>query len=169
MASDDLAAWFDQQLQASTAGFIWAVEQVPPERRSRRPPNLWGLGEWTVLRHMFHLIVYEETMALPSMRQWLGDPMPAVEEGDEDIAWGAGHELDSLLVRLNAVRAAQRALLPHFDREQWEEGRAAIWGTVSLHWVMSKTYQHAAEHTSDVLKIGLFWDFALRRLEAAEA
>ena len=33
-----------------------------------------------------------------------------------------------------------------------------IWGPVTLSWVVSKTYQHTAEHTGDILRIALFWD-----------
>ena len=32
------------------------------------------------------------------------------------------------------------------------------WGPVPLFWVVSKTYQHTAEHISDLLRIALFWD-----------
>ena len=36
-----------------------------------------------------------------------------------------------------------------------------------LRWVVAKTYQHTAEHTSDILRIVLYWDFLAK--EPAEA
>jgi hypothetical protein len=77
--------WFHEHLQTSANGFVWGTEQVPEARRYAPPPK--GLGEWTVARHVFHLWYYEQTIALPSMYQWLAGAMPSVEDSDEDIAW----------------------------------------------------------------------------------
>jgi len=57
------------------------------------------------------------------------------------------------------VRAEQIALLPRFENTLWEERRGALWGPVTLRWVVSKTYQHTCEHSHDVLRLALFWDF----------
>ena len=80
----NLTQWFDNQLQASADGFAWGTEQVPNSQRYIQPPA--GLGEWTVARHVFHLLYYEQTIALPSMRQWLGEACPSTDELDEDVA-----------------------------------------------------------------------------------
>jgi hypothetical protein len=61
------------------------------------------------------------------------------------------------------VRAEQIALLEKFDEAIWDTTCEAIWGPVTLLWVVSKTYQHTAEHTSDVMRIGLFWDMFASR------
>ena len=159
----DLSVWFQSQLQASAEGFIWGVEQVPQERRYVQPPQ--PLGEWTAARHVFHLLNYERTVAIPSMHQWLGKPCPSVDD-DEDIAWGGGQELDNLFAQLRAVRAEQIALLPRFENTLWEERREALWGPVTLRWVVSKTYQHTCEHSHDVLRLALFWDFYARPQES---
>ena len=152
----DLSAWFHSQLQASAEGFIWGVEQIPPERHYARPPR--ALGEWTAARHVFHMAYYERAIALPSMRQWLGEPRPCVDDADEDRAWNDGNDLDSLVAQFWAGRREQIALLPRFDAALWEERREAICGPVTLRWVVSKTYQHTCEHSHDVLCLALFWD-----------
>ena len=155
----DLSEWFAEQLPASARGFAWAVEQVPAARRAVPPPADAGLGEWSVARHAFHLAYYEEAAALPSMRQWLGGPPPDWAAYDEEAAWGADRHraLPALLERFRAARAEQVVLLPRLA-DAWDEPRQTGWGRVTLSWVVTKTYQHAAEHTSDVLQIALFWD-----------
>jgi len=154
---NNLSQWFHEQLQASANGFVWGTEQVPETRRYELPPK--GLGEWTVARHVFHLWYYEQTIALPSMQQWLGAAIPALEDSDEDVAWSKKQDrVESLLEDFKAVREEQIALLPRFDDAAWNDTREAVWGPVTLLWVVSKTYQHTAEHTNDVMRIGLFWD-----------
>jgi hypothetical protein len=149
--------WFRQQLQASADGFVWAAEQVPLERRYMQPPT--GLGEWAAARHVFHLLYYEQNIALPNMRQWLGEPWILTGGLDEGAAWGQGQDVENLLTEFRAVRNEQIALLSEFDEGTWHETRTNIWGPATLLWVVSKTYQHTAEHTSNVLQIALFWDF----------
>ena len=151
----NLSQWFHDQLQASAEGFAWAVDQVPAERRLLAPPGY--LGDWSAARHVFHMLYYEQTIALPSMRQWLGDPPPPVDDLDEDGTWENGHELAELLAEFRKVRAEQITLLPEFDDVLWHAPRRAVWGTVTLRWVVTKTYQHTAEHTHDVLRLALFW------------
>ena len=153
----DLTQWFSTQLDASAEGFLWAVEQVPPGRRLAKPPR--GLGEWNVARHVFHMMYYEQQIALPSMKIWLGEPFTlSDEEYDEDSAWGEGRAIEPMIADFRAVRAEQIVLLPQFSEHVWEETRSTTWGDVSLKWVVTKTYQHTNEHTSDVLRMALFWD-----------
>jgi len=38
----NLAQWFHDQLKASADGFVWAVQQVPAERRFIAPPAPLG-------------------------------------------------------------------------------------------------------------------------------
>jgi hypothetical protein len=152
----NLSVWFHDQLLASADGFAWGAQQVPNARRNIQPPK--ALGEWTAARHIFHLAYYEQNIALPSMHQWLGKPAP-VEAIDEDIAWGEGSaDIDSLLADFKKVRDEQIQLLARFDDQAWNSTRETVWGTEPLSWVVSKTYQHTAEHTSDILRIALFWD-----------
>lgn len=105
------------------------------------------------------MLRYEATIALPSMRQWLGEPCPLPNDLDEDSDWDQRKvDIDSLLVEFQKVRAEQIALLPQFDNSTWTGIREAVWGPVTLLWVVSKTYQHTAEHTNDILRMALFWD-----------
>jgi hypothetical protein len=150
--------WFRDHLVSSAEGFIWGVEQVPGARRSMQPPE--GLGEWTVARHVFHLLSYDQTLALPGMRQWLAEERLSMDDTNEEAAWGnrQTESLESLLVEFRKARAEQIALIQKFDDDLWQTSRQTIWGPVTLLWVVSKTYQHTAEHLSDVMRIGLFWD-----------
>ncbi len=152
----NLTEWFQRQLQASGEGFVWGAEQVPSGRRALQPPV--RLGEWTAARHVFHMLFYEQTIALPSMQQWLGGPFPASADSDEEVAWSyENQDMDSLLARFKQVRAEQIALLPNFEKADWQATREAVWGPVTLLWVVSKTYQHTAEHAHDVMRLALFW------------
>jgi hypothetical protein len=153
----NLAKWFHDQLQSSADGFAWAVEQVPSNRLYLRPPSP-VLGVWSAARHAFHIQFYERTIALPSMRQWLGDPLPNMVGVNEDAAWTVGNDLTKVLEEFSAVRAVQIALLPEYEELAWEQPRKTIWEQQTLRWVLSKTFQHTAEHTHDVLSIALFWD-----------
>jgi hypothetical protein len=162
VATMNLSQWFHDQLQASADGFVWGAEQVPNARRYRPPPP--GLGEWTAARHIFHMVYYEHTIALPSMRQWLGEACPSTDGLDEDVAWSEGKkDMERLLAEFKKGRAEQIALLPKFDDTAWNVIREAVWGSVTLLWVVSKTYQHTAEHTNDVMRIALFWDLLVAR------
>jgi hypothetical protein len=153
--------WFSSQLSSSADGLAWAAEQIPAERLNKRPPK--GLGEWPPARHIFHMLFYEQTIALPSMQQWLGEPMPVVQDGDEDKAWSSGERVEDMLLKFQEVRAQQIALLPKLDPSGWDRTCETVWGPATLFWVVAKTYQHTAEHISDVLRMALFWDiFAAR-------
>ncbi|HSL29245.1 MAG TPA: DinB family protein, partial [Anaerolineales bacterium] len=93
------------------------------------------------------------------MQQWLGETIPSLDEEDEDLIWSETPDrVENLLEKFRAVRAEQISLLPEFDEAAWHATREAVWGPVTLLWVVSKTYQHTAEHTNDVMRIGLFWD-----------
>lgn len=154
----EINRWFRDQLLTSADGFIWAIEQVPESRRNIQPPS--GLGEWPAARHAFHMGFYEQTIALPSMRQWLGEAgLSADPLEDEDKAWEKEQgDLQTVLTRFKKIRLEQIALLSKFTDTAWNETRETLWGPVTLLWVVSKTYQHTTEHISDVLKIALFWE-----------
>ena len=105
------------------------------------------------------MLYYEQTIALPSMQQWLGGIRPTIQDEDEDVAWTNNKEsIENLIVQFRNVRAEQISLLPKFERSFWNETREAIWGPVTLLWVVSKTFQHTAEHTNDVMQMRLWWD-----------
>ena len=152
----NLSEWFHNQLQSSADGLVWGAQQVPTARRNIKPPE--ALGEWTASRHIFHMLFYEQNIALPAMKQWLGIEIP-LEGVDEDFEWGEGTDkIDNLLAEFKKVRDEQIQLLEKFDDQAWNSTCKTIWGPVTLAWVVSKTFQHTAEHTSDILRIALFWD-----------
>lgn len=147
-------------LRQSVEDFAWAVAQMPADHRALNPPA--RPDEWATDRHVFHLLAYERYIALPGMRQW-SDGAPAPREADipdEDALWEdptTGRDVDALLATLRAVRAEQLALLERIPAAAWGEPRDTLWGTTSLRWVLTKTYQHTCEHTHDVLRLVLFW------------
>lgn len=161
------AIFFADKLRESAENLAWAVEQVPAERRFASPPQ--ALGEWSAARQVFHLTHYERTLALPTVRQWLGAPRPPRDAWlREEVIWndGQGRDLDALLADFHAVRREQIALLPCFDAAAWEESRVAIWepATTTLSWTVMKTYQHTFEHTNTILQIVLFSDMIVERM-----
>jgi hypothetical protein len=79
---------------------------------------------------------------------------------DEDIAWDSQAPIAGLLAQWQLGRAALLALLPQFAEAAWDETRPAVWGPVTLRWVVSKTYQHTAQHLHEVLALTLDWDDA---------
>jgi len=153
----NFSQWFHEQLQAGAAGFVWSAELIPAVRKYEQPPK--ALGEWSAARHVFHMMHYEQNVALPSMYQWLGGAIPPYDDADEGEAWTANQEkMETLLDQFKRVRAEQIALLPKFDAAAWNSTREALWGPVTLLWVVSKTFQHTAEHTNDVMQMSLWWD-----------
>lgn len=165
----NLSEWFSYQLTSSGEGFIWAVEQVPVERRTAVPPG--SLGEWPLIRHVFHMYRYEREVALPHMRHWLGEPLPSFDDPNEEGAWeseGSNKSLEQLIADFQGVRAEQIALLPRFDDMLWNEVRPTLWKEKNIRWIVTKTYQHTAEHTHDVLRMALYWDYALARQQREE-
>jgi hypothetical protein len=161
----NLSAWFSTQLKTSGDGFVWAVEQVPVERWYAIPPA--PLGEWVPARHVFHMVIYEHDIVLPHMRYWLGEPLPLRDELEqrflaEDKEW-ENQRVEDQLAAFQQGRTEQIALLPSILDELWHEIRATEWGSVSLKWIVSKTFQHTAEHTHDVMRMVLFWDGIVRR------
>lgn len=164
------SSFFMRQLSANTEAITWAVEQVRPERMRAAPPEL--LGEWPAARHLFHLLYYEREVALPSIRQWCGAPYPTFDGYNEQAAWDtAQREEQAVLAEIKRLRARQSSLIADADDALWDEVRHTAWGRRTLYWVVSKTLQHALEHTNNILKIALLWEHyeARSRRRASQA
>jgi hypothetical protein len=156
----ELSKWFDYQLRSTLDGFIWAVQQLSNERLYAIPPV--PLGEWSAAQHVFHMLEYEERLALPSMHQWLGaPPVPRYQnQGEQDLP-----VVEEMLAQFEQIRQEEIDLLPRFSEEAWEaKQKTTFWGAVSLRWLVGKTYQHTLEHTHDLLRLSLFWDRILERI-----
>lgn len=155
---EDLSAWFHAQLTSSAEAFAWAVEQVPEERRTMTPPDV--LGEWSVTRHVFHLLAYERRLALPNMRSVLGESFTHDETYQEEVEWAKGHDLPTLLDDFRRIRAEEIALLGHYTPDDWERTMTSpSWEDVTLRWTVTKMLQHTFDHTNSILAMSLFWDF----------
>lgn len=113
------------------------------------------------------MIDYERQIARPVMQQWLGASEVQVN-WDEEAGWRANCDVavEQLLDQFRAVRSEQIALLPRFSEHAWHELQMTGWGPIPLLWLVSKTYQHTNEHTSDVLRMALFWDYYAREEQA---
>jgi hypothetical protein len=158
----EITQFFDAQLHSTLEGFTWAAQQIPADRLRVIPPG--DLGEWSATQHIFHLLHYEHKLALPSMHQWLGGPAPIREEVNVEI-WESPPPLEDMLEQFREVRLAEIALLPQFDASLWHSTRSTtFWGEVSLFWVVSKTFHHCLDHTQELMRLSLFWDRVLARI-----
>ena len=158
----DASTLFERQISANTEAFVWAVGQVPPDRLFAIPPRL--LGEWPAARQAFHLLYYEREVALPSTRLWAGGAYPTFEGYNEQAAWDAwDRDIESVLAEFARVREGQLAVFRRADDPAWNTERDTPWDRRTLHWVASKTLQHAFEHTNAVLKTSLLWEHYERR------
>lgn len=165
------AAWFKGQLASSGDGFVWAFGQIEPELRDADPPAP-RLGLWSPARHVWHVTAYERCIAIPSMRQWLGEDVPGDDPWADDDAWASCQDrsADSLTEAFQAVRQEQIALLDSFAEADWGALRETIWGMKPLSMVVTKTYQHTFEHGDTLLRMVLWWRDIEKRIaeEAAE-
>jgi hypothetical protein len=155
---NETSTWFYNHLQSSGEDLIWSAQQVRSDRWQLDPPQ--PLGEWSAARHLFHMAFYEETLALPSMRQWLGSPLPNLQDDDEEGTWQAlpDRGIQAMTTRFQTVRQAQIDLIPLLDESAWEQIQSTVWAPFPLRWVVSKTFQHTTEHINDILRLALFWD-----------
>jgi hypothetical protein len=166
---ENFANWFHVQLTSSADAFLWSIEQIPAERRWLASPH--HPEEWSAARHLFHLLSYERRLALPSMHIWLGETFERDKTYKEDAAWenaewAKGQDLPAMLSTFRQVRAEQIALLTEYDAQSWQRVLPTPgWGEVTLCWTLTKTLQHTFEHTHDVLRMGLFWDFPLKKTD----
>lgn len=110
------------------------------------------------------MLDYEQKFVLPLMRQWLGEAAP-VFVYDEEQAWQRlqAETIEPLAAQFRAVRNEQLALLPLFKASAWSEACQTFDKdeSATLLWVVTKTYQHTAAHTNDVLRMALFWEISL--------
>ena len=154
----DTSEWFSYQLKASGEGLVWAVEQVPVEHQTCAPPERFG--EWSVAKHIFHLMYYERELALPHMYHWLGSPLPSFKAYDGEGTWNrdaSSQSIQHLLQEFQQTRAAQITLLSKFDEALLSEERPGHWGERDMRWIVTKTFQHTLDHTNTVLTMALFW------------
>lgn len=156
--------WFRYQLRASADGFVWGVEQIAPSLLDQLPVEPKYLGTWPPLRHVWHVTEYERWLALPTMKQWLGEPLPPGDAWrDDDPDWAAvgDKSQQSLSAAFQQVRQQQIDLLDQLTGADWQSPRTTLWGEKPLTWVVTKTFQHTYEHGDTLLRMGLWWEHIL--------
>jgi hypothetical protein len=169
------ATWFQQQLQSSGDGFVWAFEQIGRDLHHKLPPRPGYLGSWPPIRHIWHVARYERTLVIPSMRQWLGAPLADGDgwhEGDDDdvdFAQACQQGLGDVVAAFCDIRLQQIAMLNELAQVDWETPRATLWGNKPLKMIVTKTYQHTFEHGDTLLRMGLWWAEFEERLKQLQA
>jgi hypothetical protein len=168
----DWIPWFRYQLKASAEGLAWAFAHISPELREQLPPDPEYLGTWPPARHVWHVTEYERCLALPSMRQWLGEPLPpedAWKDDDETWAKVSDRSLEALTAAFHQVRQQQIDLLDQLSSEDWSAPRQTLWGNKPLSMVVTKTFQHTYEHGDTLLRMGIWWEAILEMIRAEQA
>ncbi len=158
----DDSVLFQDMLHTSADSFLWAAEQTPPEHRYLIPPH--RPDDWSAARLLFHMVTYEEELVYPEMQRWRGIPPVAKTTFDAESEWAKQPAWDSLIDRFQNIRIKQIGLIAHLTPDAWERYQDTLyWDNVSLRWIVTKTLQHTAEHTSDLLKRVIFWIHAPRK------
>lgn len=153
--------WFRYQLKASGDGFVWAFDQLPKAYHYQLPPFPKSLGTWPPIRHIWHVTGYERDLVIPSMRQWLGEPLATGDRWqNNDLAFEQACQqgLDKIVAEFCATRQQQIDLLAELVSVDWEAPRETLWGNKPLKMVVTKTYQHTFEHGDTLLRMGLWWE-----------
>jgi len=177
----ELASWLEQ-----TERIIgWAISNVPSDRLLESPPHgrhpqadkgfKTYFGEWPALRQLYHLVFYEETYAIPTMRCWIGGPHPTVdlifpqselEEAEWKVQVAGANAIEPLLERLHNLRTVQLEILQAIQEEDWQAEKVQTGlGPVSAEFVVAKTIQHSLEHANELMKNALYWERALDWLD----
>jgi hypothetical protein len=167
----DWVTWFRYQLQASADGFIWGFTQIPPALLDQLPPDPGYLGTWTPQRHVWHVTEYERCLAIPSMKQWLGDPLPPDDIWmDDDDTWASVKDKSpaALSSAFRQVRQQQIDLLDQLTAVDWQAPRETLWGSKPLSMVVTKTFQHTYEHGDTLMRMGIWWETILEEIRAGQ-
>lgn len=167
----DWVQWFHQQLQSSAEGFTWGFSQIPAHLLDQIPVEPDVLGTWQPVRHVWHITGYERCLALPTMKQWSGAPLPPGDAWqDDDEAWAAADKSPGVLIAaFQKVRQEQIDLLEQLANVDWETPRQTLWGDRPLSWIVTKTFQHTYEHGDTLLRMGLWWEYILNEIAKAQA
>jgi hypothetical protein len=162
----DWIPWFRYQLKASADGFEWAFAQISPALRDQLPPEPEYLGSLSAARLVWHVTEYERYLALPSMLQWLGSPLPLGDAwSDDDEAWAKvkDRSFEGLAAEFRHVRQQQVDLLEPLAGVDWSASQKTLWGDKPLSMIVTKTFQHTYEHGDTLLRMGLWWESILKR------
>jgi hypothetical protein len=81
----NLAQWFEYQLQASAKGFVWAVEQLRPERYYAAPPR--HPEAWPAALAQFQDVRTEQIQLLPKFSHAAWDEIRETTWGFVPLHW----------------------------------------------------------------------------------
>ncbi len=167
----DSRAFLAKQLDQTGQIIEWAISLFSEERLSEEPshrthPNApEGIesffGKWSALRVLFHLLYYEETIVLPSLKHWVGEPVPIYpKSSEEEQEWKKCDNKTKLLDRFREVRKRQLEIINRIDPIDWDNDKLVYHGhgKVSAYWFVSKTIQHTFAHGDKLLRKALYWD-----------
>jgi ketosteroid isomerase-like protein/uncharacterized damage-inducible protein DinB len=146
------------------------LDAIPSERLGTAPASRSGfapLGGWSAHRHLFHLVHYERHFALPALQVAVQGATPGRTWPDEEQAYRPELPPAELLEQLRMLRRDQAQLVLQ-ARDGDLEKPAAPWQR-STRWTVAKTIQHTAEHTNDIARLALFWEFSSRLAETIES
>ena len=175
--------FFSGQLKYTEELIEHCILETKPERLSIPLPHLSHpkadektkeriksvVGEWPLLRILFHLVVYEEQIAYPEMRRFILNENPSIDgekwENDDNKLWKEDLNPNNLLSRFKDIRAKQISLLQNCTPEILNEiTNDTSWGPQKLNFVINKTLQHTISHGSKLYSKKLFWDMFLETL-----
>jgi hypothetical protein len=177
MSRNELSSWLEQ-----TERIIgWAISNVPSDRLFEIPPHSRHphadkgfktyFGDWPALRHLYHLVFYEEAYSIPTMQYWTGGPHPTVDmifpkSELEEVGWEkqviSAIAVEPLLEGLHHLREVQLEIIQAIKEEDWQTEKAITsLGSVSAEFVVTKTIQHNLEHANEIMKNVQYWERAL--------
>ncbi|MCE7743764.1 MAG: DinB family protein [Candidatus Heimdallarchaeota archaeon] len=170
-----------KQLGETAQIIDWAINLVPEDRLLEIPPHSTHpkadeslqryFGLWSAYRLMFHLVHYEENWALPGLKNWLGEIIPAKKDiPNEKEMWDKelvkGVDLKLLLKRFHSVREKQIEALSKMSDNLWKEKKTdTYWGEATAEFTVSKTIQHTLEHGNKLTRMAIHWDRLLEYLD----
>lgn len=127
-----------------------AIQGKSPEDL-RRPSSDGG---WGAIEHLAHLRDWEE-VALARVRAVLGQDRPELPAYDDDL-WPIERDYSNrngerMVSEFTQMRGEIIDALEGADAETWERtGIHGVAGQVTLRWLLTRQYDHAADHIRQV-------------------
>jgi hypothetical protein len=151
-------------LTTSADQLVWAVGQIPYGRYTVLP--LPAFGAWPVVRLMYHVIWHEQSIMVPYLRHWAGQPPPdftGMQDDQEEQDWRQTDQaMVSLLSAFHQGQATQADLIMQMPEDAWTMSLDTVYGTLPLKWLVAKAYQLRIETLNQFLHMALHWDLDLQ-------
>ncbi len=160
-----------EQLNHTRRIIEWTLTLFPEERLWEEPNHELQdnapegidsfFGKWSALRVLFHLLYYEETIALPSLKYWIGGPLPSYpKSSEEEEMWMLCTSKTELIDRFRKIREKQLDTIKSINPDEWDSEKLEYYGHghVSAYWFVAKTIQHTFSHGDKLLRKALYWD-----------